>query len=89
MHNNYFVREGLYLYGYDDGLIGEIFAAARERGENTVCVKASSIGVYQELYDNLIDQQKIFDYFGTYQSNGEYKIAYSGNEDLCTISFWE
>lgn len=89
VHDNYFVREGLYLYGYDEGLMRGIFSAARERGENTVCIKASDRQVYQELCDNLIGQQKIFDYFGIYQSSGEYKIAYSGNEDLCTISFWE
>lgn len=89
MENNYFVREGLYLTGYDEEQIREIFAGAKDREESTVCIKASDRQVYQELYDNLIDQQKIFDYFGTYQSDGEYKIAYSGNEDLCTISFWE
>ena len=89
LYNNYFVREGLYLYGYDEGLMQRIFGAARDRGENVVCIKASDRQAYQELYDNLIEQQKIFDYFGTYQSSGEYKIAYSGNEDLCTISFWE
>ena len=89
MYDNYFVREGLYLYGYDEGLMQGIFGAAKDRNENVVCIKASDRQVYQELYDNLIGQQKIFDYFGTYQSSGEYKIAYSGNEDLCTISFWE
>lgn len=89
MYDNYFVREGLYLYGYDEGLMEGIFGAAKDRGENVVCIKASDRQVYQELYDNLIGQQKIFDYFGTYQSSGEYRIAYSGNEDLCTISFWE
>lgn len=89
VRDNYFVREGLYLYGYDEGQIERIFARAEEQGKNTVCVKAYDRQIYQEIYDNLIEQQKIFDYFGAYQSNGEYKIAYSGNEELCTISFWE
>lgn len=89
VENNYFVREGLYLSGYDEGQIRDIFAAAKERGENTVCIKASDRQVYEVLYDTLINQQKIFDYFGTYQTNGEYKIAYSGNEEIFTISFWE
>lgn len=87
--DNYFVREGRYLYGYDEGQIGDIFKAAKERGETMVCIKASDRQAYREIYDNLIGGQKIFDYFGVYQENGEYKIAYSGNEDLCTISFWE
>lgn len=89
VQDNYFVREGRYLYGYDEEKIGKIFADARERGENVVWIKAADRRAYQSIYDNLIGDQKIFDYFGVYQANGEYKIAYSGNEDLYTISFWE
>lgn len=89
VQDNYFVREGLYLQGYEQERLREIFDAAREQGKNTVIIKASDNRAYQELYDNLIDEQKIFDYFGVYQESGEYRIAYSGNEDLYTISFWE
>lgn len=89
LQDNYFVREGLYLYGYDEGQIREIFDLAKTRGENAVCIKASDGQAYREIYDNLITEQKIFDYFGVFQNNGEYKIAYSGNEELCTINFWE
>lgn len=89
IENNYFVREGRYLYGYDKAQIEEIFKAAKERGEKAVCIKASDRQAYQEIYDNLIGEQKIFDYFGVYEAGGEYRIAYSGNEDLDTISFWE
>lgn len=89
LQDNYFVREGLFLYGYEVGQIREIFAAARAQGKNTVCIKGSDRQAYQEIYNNLITEQKIFDYFGVYQDSGEYKIAYSGNEDLYTINFWE
>ena len=89
VQDNYFVREGKLLYGYDEGQLREIFDAARGRGEHMVCIKAYDRQAYQELCDKLFGEQKIFDYFGTYQSNGEYKVAYSGNEDLYTISFWE
>lgn len=87
--DNYFVREGLYLAGYEERKIREIFDAAKAQGKNVVIIKASDGQAYQEIYDKLIGQQKIFDYFGTYQPSGEYKIAYSGNEELHTISFWE
>lgn len=87
--DNYFVREGLFLYGYEKERIQEIFDAARAQGKHTVCIKASDRQAYQEIYDNLITEQKIFDYFGVYGDSGEYKIAYSGNEDLYTINFWE
>ena len=87
--NNYFVREGLYLYGYDEERMREIFDAAKEQGKNAVVIKASDWQAYQDIYCNLIEEQKIFDYFGVYQESGEYKIAYSGNEELYTISFWE
>lgn len=86
---NYFVREGLYVQGYEEEKIREIFEAAKERGERVVALKASGSQAYQEVYENLINKQKIFDYFGTYQDDGEYKIAYSGNEDMYTLSFWE
>lgn len=89
VRDNYFVREGRYLYGYDKGQIEGIFEEAKGRGESAVCIKASDRRAYQEIFDNLIGEQRIFDYFGVYQEGGEYKIAYSGNEDLCTISFWE
>lgn len=87
--DNYFVREGLYLYGYDEERIHHIFEAEKTMGKSVVFIKASDRQAYQEIYHNLIEEQKIFDYFGTYQVNGEYKIAYSGNEELLTISFWE
>lgn len=89
VEDNYYVREGLYLSGFDEERVAEIFAAARARGENTVSIKAADRLAYREIYDKLIDGQKIFNYFGIRQENGEYKIAYSGNEDLCTVSFWE
>lgn len=89
VQNNYYVREGLCLYGYDEGQIKSIFGAARQRGSGAVYLKASDRQAYREIYNNLIGEQKIFDFFGALQSNGEYKIAYSGNDDLYTISFWE
>ena len=67
----------------------EIFDAAKAQGRNTAIIKASGWEAYREIYRNLIEEQKIFDYFGVYQESGEYKIAYSGNEELYTISFWE
>lgn len=89
VQDNYFVREGRFFYGYDEGQLKNVFDGAKERGEHMVCIKACDRQVYQEICDKLFEEQKIFDYFGTYQENGEYKIAYSGNEDLYTISFWE
>ena len=89
VQDNYFVREGLFLYGYDEEQLKRIFGAAKERGEHTVCIKAYDGQAYRELCDKLFKEQKIFDYFGVCQENGEYKIAYSENEDLYTISFWE
>lgn len=89
IQDNYFVREGRYLYGYDAEKIKWIFDTAKGQGESMVCLKAADRQAYQEIYTNLIGEQKIFDYFGTYQNDGEYRIAYSGNEDLYTISFWE
>lgn len=87
--DNYFVREGHYLDGYEEGRIKAIFEEAKAQGKNTVTIKVSDGQVYQDIYHNLIENQKIFDYFGTYEADGEYKIAYSGNEEMGTLSFWE
>lgn len=87
--DNYFVREGLYLNGYEEGTIQAIFEEAKAQGRNAVTLKASDAQAYQDIFSNLIENQKIFDYFGTYAADGEYKIAYSGNEEMGTISFWE
>lgn len=87
--DNYFVREGLYLNGYEEGKIQVIFEEAKAQGRNAVTLKASDAQAYQDIFSNLIENQKIFDYFGTYAADGEYKIAYSGNEEMGTISFWE
>lgn len=84
LNANYFVREGLYLTGYDEAQLRNIFNRA---GGNSVVIKASDRQVYDLIYDNLITQQKIFDFYGSYQ-NGEYSIAYSGNPDLYTLHFW-
>lgn len=81
--DNYFVREGLYLYGFEEEKIRSIFETAKTKGQSSVLIKGADAQAYQEIYDNLINQQKIFNYFG------ESKIAYSGNEELYTISFWE
>ncbi len=85
---NYFVREGLYVNGFEEEKIREIFRQAQENGKNSVAIKAAGQKAYDDLYHNLIDEQKIFDYFGSYRENGEYSIAYSGNEEMCTINFW-
>lgn len=87
--DNYFVREGLYLNGYEERKIQTIFEEAKAQGRNAVTLKASDAQAYQDIFSNLIESQKIFDYFGTYTADGEYKIAYSGNEEMGTISFWE
>ncbi len=85
---NYFVREGLYLTGFEEEKIAGIFKRAKESGDTSAVIKASDRQAYDEIYDNLITQQKIFDYFGGYNEQGEYTIAYSGNEELYTINFW-
>lgn len=87
--DNYFVREGLYLNGYEEERIKAIFEEAKAQGKNTVTIKTSDAQAYQDIFSNLIEGQKIFDFFGTYAADGEYKIAYSGNEEMGTLSFWE
>lgn len=84
---NYFIREGLYLNGFEEEKLRQIFEQARNDGKKSVVIKAADRQAYDELVKNLIDEQKIFEYFDGYGENGN-QLAYSGNEELYTLHFW-
>jgi len=67
--DNYYVKEGMYLTAYDPNLIGRIFDYQRSIGSKSVTLKCSDINVYNQVYSELIDNQKIFDYIGTGRVN--------------------
>lgn len=83
MTDNYYVREGLYLTGYDENKLTDIFAKAIAKERETVTFKCSDSAVYDEMYRILLDEQKIFEYI---ESEGT--IAYTDNRDQGILTFW-
>jgi hypothetical protein len=81
--DNYFVREGLYLTGFDEEKLAGIFDSYASRQAGYVTIKCAS-DVFLDVLSQLIDEQKIFDFIDVQGSS----IAYTSNSELYTISFW-
>lgn len=86
---NYFVQEGLYFESVNSSQLESIFTQAKNNGEKCVMIKASNPTVYQELCQFLLTEEHIFDYFQMYDSEGNMSVAYAGNEQTGTLSFWQ
>lgn len=84
MYDNYFVREGLYFESYDEEQLALIFGSDTAKAAGYVTLKCGSSESYEQMVQNLIESQKIFDYI----SNQGSSIAYTSNEKQRTISFW-
>ena len=82
--DNYFVREGLYFEGYDEGKFAAILDSEAVEAQGCVTVKCDSMETYTQMVQILIDSQKIFDFV---DKRGE-SIAYTSNDQQRTISFW-
>ena len=81
---NYYMREGTYFVAFDENLIAEAFADAYQKGETYLTLKAASDEIYTAIQQNLIQDQKIFNYL----SQETKTIAYTMNDEQRTISFW-
>jgi hypothetical protein len=81
--DNYFVREGLYFTVYDEERLAEIFDSEESKDAGYVTIKCSE-DAYDEVSGELIDSQKIFDFIDVQGAS----IAYTTNDKLKTISFW-
>lgn len=82
--DNYYVREGLYFEHYDEEKIGSLFGKAVEAGKETVTIKCSDNAVYEVIWKELIEEQKVFQFIQT--ENGT--IAYTDNPEQGSITFW-
>ena len=84
IRDNYYVREGSYLYAYDETKIRELFSRAYQNGNETVTIKCSDVDVYQEVWSQLIAQQKVFHFLQSQEGT----IAYTNNDSQRSITFW-
>lgn len=81
--DNYYVREGLYFYTYDENLVRQLFEKAYANGDSNVNFKCSSMDLYNEMYKKLVTDQKVFELMNTRET-----ISYSADEDERTLCFW-
>lgn len=82
---NYFVREGLYFDSYDAEKLALIFDSDAVKSAGSVTLKCNSDETYASMVQNLITEQKIFDFIDKRGAS----IAYTFNETQRTISFWD
>ena len=75
LNDNYYVKEGLYFTGYDTDKLGQVFSDALSRGDGYVTIKCSDDAVYRRMYEELVNNQHIFDYLSGRD------VAYSYNDD--------
>lgn len=83
VEDNYFVREGLYFDSYDEARLALVLGSDTTKSAGYVTLKCSSDS-YPVMVQSLIDDQKIFDFVDRQGAS----IAYTFNETLRTISFW-
>lgn len=82
--DNYFVREGRYFYEYDEEQLKRIFEEVLAAGDELVTIKCHDEAIYNKFYEELIGNQRIFEFLTSdYQ-----KISYSNAEAQLSMSFW-
>lgn len=84
MENNYYVREGAYMIGYDEALLTQLFTTAGEQGKQDIAIKCANAEVYREMEEKLIGEQAIFDYLALEAGT----IAYAQNDKQLSMTFW-
>lgn len=81
--DNYYIHENLYFYGLEPDLLKEIFDIGYDKNQQTVQFKCANSAVYDQMYQYLLDDQKVFDYIRTDKS-----VTYSTEPKTNTFCFW-
>lgn len=84
MEANYYVREGAYFTEYDEEKIKSLFERAQREKRETVTVKCENDRIYEELYEKLILEQKVFLFLDDIRGT----VAYTNCKEQRSISFW-
>ena len=81
---NYYVREGALFDSYDREQMEALFQRRQEQDRSDVTIKCATRECYDEIFNALVEQRKIFDYLpGSGQS-----IAYTQNDVQLSLTFW-
>lgn len=84
VEDNYYIREGLYLWGYDYDTIAQMFSNAYASGRRQVEFKCANLEIYDEVRKNLITNSGVFDFIQGDSST----ISYVEDEEQRTLCFW-
>lgn len=84
MEDNYYVREGAWFQEADWKQLKTLVERYYSEGRETLTLKCANEGVYQEMINQLLGEQKIFDYL---QPEGD-SILYSDSARQMSITFW-
>ena len=82
--DNYYIREGCYFYGFDEVQLRREFSEADPEGQKGVTIKCDSEQVYSELYTELVDNQRVFDFL----PEGQERIAFIQDDEHLSMTFW-
>ena len=83
MDANYYCREGAYFTAYNPEQMKQLIDRAVSLGKSDITIKCADDSCYNNVIDQLIGQQKIFDFLGSGNS-----IAYSQNDKQRSLTFW-
>lgn len=84
VENNYYRKEGFYFTEFEEEHIKGLFLSALEAGKQLVTLKCSSQEVYDNIYTELLENQRVFEYLPDTYKN----IAYIENEQQLSLTFW-
>lgn len=82
--DNFYVREDEYFTQAELTLVDELFDRRYKDGSGNVTIKCATDEVYDELFEQLITEHRVFDYMQGDTS----QISYTTFEDTRTIMFW-
>lgn len=81
---NYYVKEGLYFTSYDYRALSEAFDNAYSRGDATISFKCSDRAVFDQMSDELFDDQELFALLKGSHPTASYRMS----DKNYTYCFW-
>ena len=84
MENNYYVREGAYFTEMDYEQLQQLIQTYQNEGRESMTLRCSGQNVYENMVEELVNQQKIFQYL-TGENNS---ILYTDAPKQLSITFW-
>lgn len=84
MEDNYYVKEGAYFSSFDENGVANFFGKGYEEDKTSITLKCSDSVVYNTFYQELITNQRIFDFM----NNPDGTAAYVESPENLTLTFW-